>query len=65
MSDLPKSIATETLNVMGVDMVVHVLDDGQRVIEAESAAAWFRAMFGDDVDSGSAMKNVTPHDTPE
>lgn len=43
--DIPHSIATSTLNVGGVDLVVHVLSDGTRVIESECAKKFFDALF--------------------
>lgn len=42
--DLPKSIARDTLNVMGVTLVVHVLDDGRRIIEGDGLQNLFAAM---------------------
>ena len=36
MSNLPEVARTDTITIAGVDLTVHVLDDGQRVIEAES-----------------------------
>lgn len=40
----PQSIASSTLNIAGVELRVHVLEDGQRVIEPAGVAALF-AMF--------------------
>lgn len=45
MSGLPKSIWTGTLIVFGVELVCHVLDNGQRIIETEGV----QRLFGDDV----------------
>ena len=41
---LPQSIAQSTLHILGVDLVVHVLDNGQRIIEADGMHALFAAM---------------------
>lgn len=46
MEDLPYSVAKEVLPIMGVELVVHVLSDGQRIIEADSMAAFLAAMEG-------------------
>ena len=46
---LPRAIAENTLNIMGVDLKVCVLDNGQRVIEAESLKQFFEAMGSTDV----------------
>lgn len=43
-SALPASIASETLTVMGVALVVHVLEDGQRIIETDGFHALIEAM---------------------
>jgi hypothetical protein len=47
---IPESIWQGTFNVFGVDVVCHVLNDGRRIIEAESMAKMFAAMAetGDD-----------------
>jgi hypothetical protein len=39
-----ESIWQGTFNVLGVDVVCHVLNDGRRIIEAESMAKMFAAM---------------------
>lgn len=44
MKITPKSISSGTVEVMGVDLVVHQLDNGQRVIESESVEAFFKAL---------------------
>ena len=36
MSNLPEVARTDTITVAGVDLTVHVLNDGQRVIGAKS-----------------------------
>ncbi len=55
--ELSQSIASNTLNIMGVDLVVHVLDNGQRIIEAEGLEALFAAMAdGADLTEEDAMK---------
>jgi len=42
----PTSIATSTLRIMGMDLTVHVLDTGQRVIDAEDFRRFVAAMGG-------------------
>ncbi len=45
MSDeLPKSLHSSPLRILGVELVVHVLDNGQRIIEAGGLADLFKAM---------------------
>ncbi|MGQ6007314.1 hypothetical protein ACUNHP_22200 [Serratia sp. IR-2025] len=40
--DLPTSIAEEAMEVAGMQVKVHVLDNGQRVIAAEDAEKLFQ-----------------------
>lgn len=40
--DLPASVAEETMEVAGIQVKVHILDNGQRVIDAESAEKLFQ-----------------------
>lgn len=40
--DLPTSIAEETMEVAGMRVKVHVLDNGQRVIDAADAEKLFQ-----------------------
>lgn len=40
--DLPTSIAEETMDVAGMQVKVHVLDNGQRVNAAEDAEKLFQ-----------------------
>ncbi len=45
MSDqLPKAIASSTLRILGVNLTVHVLDNGERVIDAGDIKRLFEAM---------------------
>ena len=44
MSELPKSVSTGEFTIFGVVVVVHQLDNGQRVIEEESMLALLRAL---------------------
>ena len=46
MSDeaLPRSIGSETLTILGVHLVVHQLDDGRRIFEADGLAELFAQM---------------------
>lgn len=41
MSELPKSVAEGVCQIGPLKLKFHVLDDGQRVIETESAEAFF------------------------
>lgn len=43
-SAIPQSVWTGTFRLVGVDIVCHVLSDGQRIIEAESFENFVRAM---------------------
>ncbi len=49
MSNLPEVARTDTITLAGVDLTVHVLDDGQRVIEAESMERLFERLERGDV----------------
>lgn len=45
MSDeMPHSVSQSTLSIMGVDLVVHQLSNGQRIIEEDGVHALFAAM---------------------
>ncbi|MFZ5667983.1 MAG: hypothetical protein ACOY4K_00675 [Pseudomonadota bacterium] len=44
MTDVPTSVSTATVRIFGVELVVHHLSTGQRVIEPDSLAALFAAM---------------------
>jgi hypothetical protein len=44
--DLPQSISCSEVDILGVKVKVHQLDNGQRIIEADSMAALFEAMSG-------------------
>lgn len=44
MSELPHVMSSATVRIMGVDLTVHVLDDGQRVIDSESVGRLFTAL---------------------
>ena len=57
MSDLPVSTHRGTLTIMGVELVVHQLSDGQRIIEAEGLGKLFEAMgSGAELSEEDAMK---------
>lgn len=47
-----KSVYESTFHVFGVDVKCHVLNDGQRVIEAESMNKLLNAMADPDVEVG-------------
>ena len=42
--ELPQSLHSSTLNILGVELVVHTLDNGQRIVEAGGLEALFKAM---------------------
>lgn len=44
MSDTPKSVWQGSFTIFGVELKCHVLDTGQRVIEADSMHALMEAM---------------------
>lgn len=44
MTDAPRSIACNTLTILGVELKVHVLDNGHRIIEADGMHALIAAM---------------------
>lgn len=44
MTDIPTSVSTATVRIFGVELVVHHLSNGQRIIDADSLAALFDAM---------------------
>lgn len=46
--DLPKSIRSEVLNIFGIDLHVHVLDNGQRIIDEQDVVRLFTRMSEDD-----------------
>jgi hypothetical protein len=44
VTDIPKSVWSGSFNVFGVELKCHVLDNGQRVIDADSVADFFNLM---------------------
>ena len=54
--DLPKSIATGTVTVFGVELHVHTLDDGRRIIEADGVHHLLAAMAGGGVEPGEVAE---------
>ena len=55
--DLPKSVWSGSFRVFGVDIHCHVLETGERIIEADSIHALFEAMTDrplDTADTGFA-----------
>jgi hypothetical protein len=53
---IPLSVWQGTIRLFGVDLNVHVLDNGQRIIEQESVAAFFAALGGlEDPDESDAV----------
>jgi len=56
-SEIPHSISQSTLTIMGVDLVVHVLSSGQRIIEGDGMERLFAAMGeGVELTDSDAMK---------
>lgn len=45
MADVPKAVWTGTFNIFDVDVICHVLEDGQRIIEADSMAKLVDALM--------------------
>lgn len=57
---LPIEIASSTVTIMGVELTVHVLDNGQRVIGAAGMEALFEGMAsGAPLTEDDAMKIAT------
>ena len=48
MGDLPRSVATSTMTIVGVELIVHVLDNGQRVFEAPGFEELLRVVLHGD-----------------
>jgi len=46
MSAHRHSVARSTVTVMGMELVVHQLNTGERVVEAESVERFFAALVG-------------------
>ena len=46
MDKLPESIATDTLEINGLKLVVHVLSDGRRVVDEDSVKRFIEWMNG-------------------
>lgn len=46
MSGLPYAVSTETLEIMGLKLIVHNLNTGERVIDAKSVHEFFEALGG-------------------
>ena len=42
--EIPVAVWSGSFRVLGVDIKCHTLSDGQRIVEAESAAAFVRAL---------------------
>lgn len=46
MSEIPRSIGQGEFTIFGVTLHCHVLDNGQRIIEAQDIERLFQAMAG-------------------
>ena len=55
MNEMPTSIATSTVKIGHVELIVHQLSDGRRIIEEDSFLAFFKAL-----EDGSLF--LTPED---
>jgi hypothetical protein len=54
--DIPVAVWSGTFTVFGVEMKCHVLDNGQRIIEADSLQNFFEALEGSsNFDEGDLM----------
>jgi hypothetical protein len=53
--DLPREVSRATVNIGGFDIEFVHLDNGQRIITAESMERFMAFLHGE-----AAMKNVTP-----
>ena len=67
-ADLPHSVSQSTVTIMGVELVVHQLNTGERIIEADSMNALFEAMGGhnwhpDAIELEALAKVIRPTDT--
>ena len=47
MSNLPQVVHSGTVNIGGFELTVHVLDNGQRVIDAECLNSFFEFLEDD------------------
>ncbi len=54
----PKSVLQSTVTVMGVDLVVHLLDNGERVVEAESVERLFAALGGPETRTAAEARAI-------
>lgn len=41
---LPKSISQSTVNILGIDLVVHQLNNGEQVVEENSVMEFFKRL---------------------
>ncbi len=52
---MPVAVSTATVRIFGVDVQVSHLNDGRRIIHADSMAALFEAMAFGDADIGDVQ----------
>ena len=58
MSELPCEVSRGTMTLLGVNIDVIQLDNGQRILDADGFERLMRAM----ADEGLDLKNITPAD---
>ena len=58
MSELPCEVSRRTMTLLGVNIDVIQLDNGQRILDADGFKRLMRAM----ADEGLDLKNITPAD---
>jgi hypothetical protein len=57
VTDIPKSVWSGSFNVFGVELKCRVLNNGQRIIEADSMADFFNSL-ADDADAVAEDPNL-------
>ena len=55
MAELPTSIKSGTICLMGVEIEVHALDNGERIITAESLQLFMEALENGSIDPGNVQ----------
>lgn len=48
MDQIPKTISETTMEILGVELRVYVLDDGRRIINADDIHKLFAKLFAND-----------------
>jgi hypothetical protein len=70
MTDIPKAVWSGTFKIYGVELKCHVLDNGQRIIDADSIEQLFAEGNhrispdgGDELEAFSRWQKGLPHDS--